>query len=168
MVKSKPSRKEDRFWKAHLVCLLPDICLLITVMVLSPKVKSKPLPYLQSMCDLMCVWCAVCTVCPVCVFEKRRLLWHFQKREECTVYFAFFGGLLWSHNGGCYRFFSNRIPRSILFEVYSGPIRSGLIWPVKNNHKNEGFSSFFSTVGVAREGSSVRPSWFSAHLGLGH
>jgi hypothetical protein len=58
--------------------------------------------------------------------SKRRLLWHFQKRKECTVYFAFFGGLLWSHNGVCFRGISNRIPRSILFEVYSGPIRSGL------------------------------------------
>jgi hypothetical protein len=34
----------------------------------SRKVKSKPLPYLQYMCDVMCVWCAVCAVCPVCVF----------------------------------------------------------------------------------------------------
>jgi hypothetical protein len=59
--------------------------------------------------------------------RKRRFLRHFQQRKECTVYFAFFGGLLWSHNGGCICFFSKRIPRGIPFEVYSGPTRSGLI-----------------------------------------
>jgi hypothetical protein len=36
----------------------------------SRKVKSKPLPYLQYMCDVMCVWCAVCAVCPVSVSKN--------------------------------------------------------------------------------------------------
>jgi hypothetical protein len=108
-------------------------------------------------CGVWCVWCAVCTVCPVCAFflvskkgqSKRRLLWHFQKRKECTVYFAFFRGLPWSHTGGCFRVFSNRIPRGILFEVYSGPIRSGLsvrpfliIWAGKTRTKPKTLTVF--------------------------
>jgi hypothetical protein len=48
-----------------------------------------------------------------------------EKNAPFTMHFSevYFGPIT---GGGCFWFFSKRIPRGILFEVYSGPIRSGL------------------------------------------
>jgi hypothetical protein len=69
-------------------------------------------------------------VCPVCGIllvlflceSKRDLLSHFQKRKVCLVYFDSFRGIIVDD------FFdgSNSITRGTLFEVYFGPIRTGL------------------------------------------
>jgi hypothetical protein len=86
------------------------------------------------------VRCCVCVVCGVhgmsgvwynfCVEKFSKLTpftLTFLETKEFTVYLAFFGRFFWFHNGRCFWLFSKRTARGILFEVCSGPIRSGLI-----------------------------------------
>ena len=70
--------------------------------------------------------------------SKRRLLWHFWNRKECTAYYDISGGFVLCHNEWFSDSFRNQYTEVFFFEVFFGSIRTGLRRIAKEKYPNRG------------------------------